>query len=222
MGYSQIANASAIIEHMIETLKTTQPTKPAVGYEAPDFRLTSILGDVITLANYRQKKRVILWFSRGFTCNYCRGYMESIITHYDHLSAANVEVIQIAPNLLETAQHYFTAPPPYPFVCDPDKRLYAVYDIGDRGVLEANKNTVVAFSTAFLRGEGPETVRASWIDVANRNFVKRLAHHALSATDQGIFVIDLESNICHREILRSLEKIPTGQELLTLTEQVAK
>ncbi len=45
---------------MIETPNTTQPTKPAVGYQAPDFRLTSVLGDVITLANYRQKKRVVL------------------------------------------------------------------------------------------------------------------------------------------------------------------
>jgi hypothetical protein len=100
--------------------------------------------------------------------------------------------------------------------------LYAVYDIGDKGVLEANKNTVFAFSTAFLQGEGPETVRASWIDVANRNFVKRLAHHALSAVDQGIFVVDLDSNIRYREILRSMEKIPTGLELLALTEQVTQ
>jgi putative peptide zinc metalloprotease protein len=177
---------------------------------------------VITLFNYRQQKRVVLWFSRGFTCNFCRSYMEGIISHYDKLSACGIEIIQIAPNLLETAQHYFTAPPPYPFVCDPDKRLYAIYDIGDRGVLEANKNTVIAFSTAFLQGEGPETVRASWIDVANRNFVKRLAHHALSAVDQGLFVLDLDSTIRHRAILRSMEKIPNGQELLALTSQVTE
>lgn len=204
---------------MLEQTNMTE-TKPIVGYKAPDFKLTTILGETISLENYHQKKRVILWFSRGFTCNYCRSYMDSIISHYDHLKSAGIEILQIAPNLLDTARHYFTSPPPYPFVCDPDKRLYAIYEIGDKGVLEANKNTVIAFSTAFLQGDGVETVRASWIDVANRNFVKRLAHHALSAVDQGLFVVDLESQIRHRQIIRSLDKIPTGLELLSLTEQV--
>lgn len=203
---------------MEQAKETTQPN-PAVGSQAPDFRLTSIQGELITLANYRQQKRVILWFSRGFTCNFCRSYMEGIISHYDELAKAGVEVIQIAPNLLETAQRYFAEPPPYPFVCDPDKRLYAIYELGDRGVLEANKNTVVAFGTAFMSGEGLETVRASWIDVANRNFVRRLRHHALTAVDQGLFVLDSESIIRHQAHLRGLETIPTGQELLALVQQ---
>jgi putative peptide zinc metalloprotease protein len=206
---------------MAEKTSVTE-TMPAVGIKAPDFRLTSIQGELISLANYHQQKRVILWFSRGFTCNFCRRYMDGIISHYDELVAAGIEVIQVAPNLLETAQRYFAEPPPYPFVCDPDKRLYAIYDIGDRGVLEANKNTVVAFGTAFLQGEGLETVRASWIDVANRNFVKRLAHHALTAVEQGLFFLDRESIIRYQVYLKGLETIPTGQDLLALTEQATR
>jgi putative peptide zinc metalloprotease protein len=203
---------------MIQNNETTE-SKLTMGRLAPDFRLTSIQGELITLAKYRQQKRVILWFSRGFTCNFCRRYMDGIISHYDELTAANIEIIQVAPNLLETAQRFFTEAPPYPFVCDPDKRLYAIYNIGDRGVLEANKNTIVAFGTAFLNGEGVETVRASWIDVANRNFVRRLAHHALTAVEQGLFFLDLDTIIRHQLYLRGLEAIPTGQELLALAEQ---
>lgn len=206
---------------MTETLDTAV-TGPRIGQKAPDFRLTSLLGEIICLANYRQQKNVILWFSRGFTCHYCRSYMDSIISHYDELADAGIEIIQVAPNLIETAQYYFKTAPPYPFVCDPDKRLYAVYDIGDRGVLEANKNTLVSFSTAFMRGKGIETVRASWIDVANRNFVRRLAHHALTAVDQGIFIIDRETTIQYREILHAIENIPTGLELLQLTDKVTQ
>ncbi|MCL4261708.1 MAG: AhpC/TSA family protein [Anaerolineae bacterium] len=202
----------------MEQTPTPTTNKTAIGQQAPDFRLTSIQGELITLASYRQQKRVILWFSRGFTCNFCRRYMEGIISHYNQLTAAGIEVIQIAPNLLETAQRFFTELPPYPFVCDPDKRLYAIYDIGDRGVLEANKNTVVAFGTAFLQGEGLETVRASWIDVANRNFVRRLAHHALTAVEQGLFFLDTDSIIRHQVYLKGLETIPDGRELLTMTE----
>ncbi len=200
---------------------TPTDTKPEVGYQSPDFHLVSIQGETISLANYRQQKRVILWFSRGFTCNFCRNFMQDIITHYDQLTEAGIEIIQIAPNLVETAQQYFKQPPPYPFVCDPDKRLYAIYGIGNRGVLEASKNTVVTFGNAFSHGEGVETVRASWIDVANRNFVRRLGHHALTAMEQGLFIIDSQSCVRYRLILRSLETIPNGLELLALTEQNA-
>jgi len=209
----------------MSTMQTmTQPTSNienqiVIGQTAPDFILPSVQGDLISLANYRQKRRVILWFSRGFSCNFCRGYMDGIIAHYEALQQHEIEVIQVAPNLLEAAQTYFETPPPYPFVCDPDKRLYAVYGLGDRGVLEAARNTIVSFSTAFTQGEGLENVRASWIDVANRNFLTRLHHHALTAVDQGLFIIDKTGVIRYRLQIRALESIPAGHELLALTQK---
>ncbi len=191
-----------------------------IGQPATPFTLPSIQGPLISLANYTQQQRVILWFSRGFTCNFCRSYMESIVEQYQALADHQIEVIQVAPNLLETARLYFRQPPPYPFVCDPDKRLYAVYGLGDRGALEATRNTVVAFGTAFTTGQGMETVRASWADVANRNFLRRLHHHALTAVDQGIFLIDRQGIIRHEWIVGALDTIPSGSELLQLVEAV--
>lgn len=192
----------------------------SVGTLAPPFTLPSIQGPLISLANYTKERRVILWFSRGFTCNFCRNYMKGIIEDYPLLQANDIEVIQVSPNLLETARLYFQEMPPFPFVCDPDKRLYAVYGLGDKGVLEASKNTFVAFSTAFRTGQGAETVRASWVDVANRNFIRRLHHHALTAVDQGIFVIDRETFIRYQLTIGGLAPIPTGAELLRITQQV--
>lgn len=191
-----------------------------VGQLAPSFSLPSIQGPLISLANYTQQRRVILWFSRGFTCNFCRSYMDSIIDQYPLLAEHEIEVIQVAPNLLETARIYFRQPPPYPFVCDPDKRLYAVYGLGDRGALLATRNTVVAFGTAFVTGEGMETVRASWTDVANRNFLRRLHHHALTAVDQGLFIINKAGFISHQQVVGGLDRIPSGAELLQLVEEV--
>lgn len=194
----------------------------AVGKSAPPFTLPSIQGPLISLANYTGKNRVVLWFSRGFTCNFCRNYMKGIIEDYQLLQAHDVEVIQVAPNLLETARLYFQEMPPFPFVCDPDKRLYAVYGLGDRGVLEASKNTVIAFSTAFRTGQGAETVRASWADVANRNFMRRLHHHALTAVDQGLFIIDKENIVQYQYAIGGLDPIPTGAELLQIVQQVCQ
>jgi putative peptide zinc metalloprotease protein len=190
-----------------------------IGEEAPDFQLPSIQGQLVSLAGYQRQRHVILWFSRGFTCHFCRGYMEGIIQHYDELVAHDVEVIQVAPNLLETARSFFGQFPPYPFVCDPDKRLYAVYGLGDRGVIEATRNTVVSFASAFASGEGTNNVRGSWLDVMNRNFMRRLHHHALTAVDQGLFIIDKDIIVRYQMIVGALESIPSGRELLALTEK---
>ncbi len=194
-------------------------TRAGVGQIAPDFSLPSIQGDMISLADYQRKRNILLWFSRGFTCNFCRGHMENIADGYDMLLENGVEVVQIAPNLPETAQRYFESNMPcHPFICDPDKRLYGVYELGDAGSLEATRNTVISFSTAFRTGVGIETVRASWIDVMNRNFIRRLHHHALTAVDQGLFVIDKASIIRYRLVISPVESIPTAQELMSLVD----
>src|SRR5690606_22860009 len=94
-----------------------------VGQEAPAFSLPSIQGETISLDDYKGKRNILLWFSRGFTCNFCRGHMENIAAGYDMLLENGVEIIQIAPNLPETAQRYFEPNMPrHPFICDPDKR----------------------------------------------------------------------------------------------------
>ena len=112
-------------------------------------------GATVDLGAYRGRQNVIVWFSRGFTCPFCRGYMQGIIEGYQGLLAAEAEVIQVAPNLLEAARSFFRpAPVPYPVVCDPDKRLYAVYGLGDRGALVATRTGLVSFARAFTTGDG--------------------------------------------------------------------
>lgn len=146
--------------------------------------------------------------------------MQEVIGCYGEMQAHEIEVIQVAPNLLETAALYFNPPPPYPFVCDPDKRLYAIYGLGDRGVLEATRNAFISFTHSFTHGEGTETARASWLDVMNRNFIRRLHHHALTAVDQGIFIIDKQKIVRYQKAYGPIEPIPTGRELLSLTQAV--
>jgi peroxiredoxin len=198
---------------------TENEVSAGVGQKAPDFSLPSIQGKTISLDDYRGKRNILLWFSRGFTCNFCRGHMENIAAGYDMLMENGVGIIQIAPNLLETAQRYFEPNMPrHPFICDPDKRLFAVYNLGDAGSLEATRNTVVSFSTAFMTGVGVETVRASWIDVMNRNFIRRLHHHALTAVAQGLFIIDKDAIIRYRLVISPVETIPTAQELMSLVD----
>ena len=51
------------------------PERPSVGQLAPRFSLTSLSGAEVDLASYRGRSNVLIWFSRGFTCPFCRIYI---------------------------------------------------------------------------------------------------------------------------------------------------
>lgn len=184
---------------------------------APTFTLITLQGGRVSLADYSGRSNILLWFSRGFQCPFCRAHIGAFSQAYQTLRDNQTEVIQVAPNLLESARLFFRAEsPPFPFVCDPDKYLYARYGLGDRGVLEATRNTFVAFSTAAVQGEFSETVRGSWLDVMNRNFIRRLHHHALTAIEQGLFLIDKAGLVRHQIIVKPLDPLPDVAELQQL------
>ena len=201
------------------TLTSVEQTfqHPAVGERAPSFSLPSVCGPVVDLASYRERRNVIVWFSRGFTCPFCRIYTDGIRSNYAELQTAETEVIQVAPNLLESARRYFgSSPLPFPFVCDPDKRLFAVYGLGDRGVLEATRTAVVSFAHAFTHGDSVNQTRGAFFDVMNRNFVRRLHHHAMTAHEQGMFLIDKQGVIRNVTVVGPIDPVPSGAELAQL------
>jgi peroxiredoxin len=195
----------------------SEPEPPTIGHPAPVFSLTSVQGGTVDLATYRGRSNVVVWFSRGFTCPFCRVYMEGMTEGYDGLRAAGTEIIQVGPNLLESARIFFGhSPTPYPFVCDPDKRLFAVYGLGDRGVLEATRTAVVSFAHAFTHGDSVNQTRGAFFDVMNRNFVRRLHHHAMTAHEQGMFLVDKHGVIRHVTVVGPIDPVPSGAELAEL------
>jgi peroxiredoxin len=191
--------------------------RPSVGEVAPRFSLPSLSGAEVDLAAYRGRSNVVVWFSRGFTCPFCRVYTDGVRAGYGALQAADTEVIQVAPNLLDSARRYFgESILPFPFVCDPDKRLYAVYGLGDLRALEATRTALVSFAHAFTHGDSVNQIRGAWFDVMNRNFVRRLHHHAMTAQEQGIFLIDKHGVIRHTMVVGPIDPVPGGVELAEL------
>jgi peroxiredoxin len=191
--------------------------RASVGELAPQFALPSLNGETVDLTAYRGRSNVVVWFSRGFTCPFCRVYTDGVRAGYEQLRAAETEVIQVAPNLLESARRYFgQSTLPFPFICDPDKRLYAVYGLGDRRALEATRTAIVSFAHAFTHGDTVNQIRGAWFDVMNRNFVRRLHHHAMTAHEQGIFLIDKEGVIRHVMVVGPIDPVPGGAALADL------
>ena len=96
---------------------TSELERPSIGEMAPRFSLPSLSGAEVDLASYRGRSNVVVWFSRGFTCPFCRVYTDGVRAGYKALQAADTEVIQVAPNLLESARRYFgQSILPFPFV----------------------------------------------------------------------------------------------------------
>ena len=187
------------------------------GMVAPHFSLPSIQGQTVSLKNYLGKQNILLWFSRGFTCPFCRDFMENVIEGYNLLKQKNIEIIQVAPNLHQRAVMFFgDMAPPYPLICDPDKRLFSTYGLGDDGVFRAQVNMVSSFGYAAKSGQFLKTALASAMDVFDRTFLKRLHHHALTAVNQAIVGIDLDGRVTSRMDIGALESIPPTSSLIQL------
>ena len=204
------------------TVMSTDAMK-MIGKPAPQFSLPSIQGQTVRLKDYLGKKHVLLWFSRGFTCPFCRDIMENVVEGYNLLQQKNIEIIQIAPNIHQRAAAFFgDMAPPYPLICDPDKRLFVTYGLGDDGILRAQRNTIASFSYAARKGEFWKTTRASAMDVFDRSFLQRLHHHALTAVNQAIVGIDTAGNITAKLDIGALESIPSTPNMIQLLKPLVQ
>ncbi len=195
---------------------------PAVGAAAPNFRLESVQGPVIDLADY-QGRNVLLWFSRGFTCPFCRRYMAQLSLAYERYQATNSEIVQVGPDLLSQARLFFrTYRLHFPFLCDTEKNVFRAYGLQDLGPLRAVGDTIASFSTALVQGEFRRTFYASWLDTfaTGRQAPARLAEHGLHEVPQGMFAIDSSGVVRYGRVFGPLENIPGNDELLSVLKNL--
>jgi putative peptide zinc metalloprotease protein len=193
------------------------------GSTAPDFTLASVQGAKITLASYRDQSNVLLWFSRGFTCPFCRAYMAQLGTIFNELRTLQTTVLQISPNVLSRAQVYFrTSPLVYPFLCDQSKHVYSQYGVVDEGAIAGTRNALTVVAYTARTGQIAETSRAMALDVLNASFVGRLQHHALTAVEQALVLVDRGGIVRWSKALGPLENLPDNKTILdTITRSLA-
>src|SRR5688572_15073781 len=93
----------------------------AIGSTAPPFRLPSAAGPEISTHDYRGKKNLVVWFTKGIACPFCRAHMFQIARAYPELERLSAEVLEVTPTTPERALVYgkkFALP--FPYLCDPD------------------------------------------------------------------------------------------------------
>ena len=103
-----------------------------IGEVPPAFRLPSGQGPDVGLADYRGKSLVV-WFTKGMACAFCRTQMSQLARGYDRIRAMNADVLQVTPTKPDRAQFYAkNYPIPFPYLCDPDYKTFVQWGLGVR------------------------------------------------------------------------------------------
>ena len=192
-----------------------------IGSPAPEIELESVQGPTVRLGDFRGRRHVVVWFSRGYNCPFCRRYMAQLDRAHDTFIAARAEVLQIGPNALRPARIYFQRQPlKFPFLCDPTKATYLRYGLRDLGPIEANINTFRSFAYAYTHGDGLNTTRIVAGDTFTEGFLGRLHHHALTAMQQGMFIVDRDGVVRYANAFKPLDTIPPIEEMLREVEKL--
>jgi peroxiredoxin len=100
----------------------------ALGQAAPSFRLPSAQGGEVGLKEYAGRRNVILFFAKGMACGFCRQKMSQLARGAPRFQALDADIVMIAPTTLERGRFYAkNFPLPFPYLCDPDYRVYEAY-----------------------------------------------------------------------------------------------
>src|SRR5262245_2871831 len=96
----------------------------AIGQAAPAFRLPSGQGPEVALADYRGRNNIIVWFTKGMACPFCRQQMSQLARSYGEFTARDAEIVAVTNSTPERARVYArTFGLPFPYLCDPDYRV---------------------------------------------------------------------------------------------------
>ena len=104
-----------------------------VGTIAPGFRLPSAQGPDVALDDFRGQKNVIVWFTKGMGCVFCRQHMSQLSRVYPELQKRHTDVIQIVPGSLARARFYAAKYPlPFSYLCDVDDQVRRAWHVDVR------------------------------------------------------------------------------------------
>jgi peroxiredoxin len=180
----------------------------AVDTVAPNFRLASAQGHDVALEDYRGQRNVLLWFSRGLYCPFCRRYMTQLRLGYQEIQERNTEILQVTYSTPEEAQLYFRQYQlSFPYLCDPERAIFPLYGIRISRVAigkfaaGAAASMAAAVSDRLLHGEKTPSPAP---------YLKR--YGSVDMEQQAAFLIDKAGVIRYVHTTGSLGGLPSNAE----------
>jgi peroxiredoxin len=161
-------------------------TQVMVGQRAPAFRLPSAQGREIGTEDFRGRN-LILFFAKGMACGFCRQNMSQLARGLSRFRELDTEVLQVAPTPVDRGRFYGRSfQLPFPYLCDPDYRVYATYGLGRR------KLPLLTRLNVLYGGLTAPTPPNDWGEIRpSLREVPRLA----SDEDMGFFIADRDGVI---------------------------
>lgn len=187
---------------------------PELGTQAPGFRLAAAGGGSVALADYAGERSVLLWFSKGLHCPFCRRNMARLSQAYARFVERGAEILQITHNTEREANLYFRS---YhlatPYLCDADRAVHLRYGVE----LEAQSLGAVASNTltscAMVVGDFVRHGEKSPSPVAA---IQRMG--PMHQSPQLIVAVDRAGAIKHLQAIGPFDTLPTVDELLARLE----
>jgi peroxiredoxin len=188
-----------------------------VGQRAPSFRLPAGHGGDIGPDDYRGRSSLIVWFTKGMACPFCRTQMSQLARGYPRLKAAGAEVLQVSPTKPERARFYArNFPIPFPYLCDPDYEIHRAWGLGVRShsMLWYAK---LMYEVTKMPMPPPAEIGDPRATLAER---PALFHD----TDMGFFVLDREGVVRYKQAghymtEHGVRQIPSADEIVRTLEQ---
>jgi peroxiredoxin len=191
----------------------------AVGQLAPSFRLQSGQGPEIGPEDFRGRSNVVVWFTKGMSCPFCRRHMSQLVEGYPSFSALNAEILEVTPTPPERAQFYVTHYRiPFPYLCDPQYRVRREWG------LEKRSHSLAWYATKFYEGSKLEFAPDGFGKVTPPSL--REVPTVLADDDMGFYIIDKQGVVRYSVagsyvVAGASRPIPSNEEIvreLTLCE----
>ena len=114
------------------TIAPWRPVRP--GEPAPDFTLPGVNREgIISLADYRGQRPLLLVLLRGLYCGFCRRLLVQLGTTREALRTLGVETLAVVATNLERARFYVRfRPTPVLLASDPDCVTHRAYGVPSR------------------------------------------------------------------------------------------
>ena len=196
---------------MAATASTASPQTQYVGRAAPEFRLASAQGGELGPQDFRGAKHVVLWFSKGLFCPFCRRNMAQLGLRYPEIQAMQAEVLQVTHNTLEEAHGYLKHyPMKFPYLCDAERVVHDRYGVGLTGIalggfLASGAAVVADF---VLKGETTP---------APIPYTKRYAGQDAA---QAVFILDRDGIVRAEHRLGPNAPLPSAAELISALQKM--
>jgi peroxiredoxin len=155
---------------------------PKIGETARPFRLPAASGVDIGLDDYKGRSAVVLWFTKGMACPFCRQQMSQLARGYDRIREHGGEVLEITNSTPSRARFYgrqFKLP--FPYLCDPD------YTVRRQWGLEKRSHGPAYYVKTFIAGASAAPPPNDY-----GNFKPTLGEFpaVLADEDMGVFIVD--------------------------------